>query len=59
MFSTLGIVSFTLAFTSVLAVNVGGFEDGGLTLVSAMMVSHGVVSVLDNTLAYSLDVPWQ
>jgi len=59
MFSTLGIVSFTLAFTSVLAVNVGGFEDGGLTLVSAIMVSHGLVPLVLSVKQHPPDVPWQ
>lgn len=39
MLSSFGALVLSTAFTSVLAVTVGGFDDGGNTLVSAMMVS--------------------
>ena len=39
MLSVLGTLSFTSALASVLAATVGGFDNGGSTLVSAMMVS--------------------
>ncbi len=41
MFSVLGTLSLISALTLVFAANVGGYEDGGNTLVSAMMVSCG------------------
>jgi len=44
MFSSFGALVLATAFTSVLAATAGGFEDGGDTLVSAMMVSRGSVS---------------
>jgi len=41
MFSSLGALVFAKAFITTLATTTGGFEDGGDTLVSAMMVSRG------------------
>jgi hypothetical protein len=47
MFAILGALLFSTAFSSVLAATVGGFDDGGNTRVSAMMVrpaSHSPLS---------------
>jgi len=58
MFSVLGTLSFTSALASVFAATVGGFDDGGSTLVSAMMVSREATYTLHSiSLAPFLDVP--
>jgi hypothetical protein len=41
MFAILGALLFSTAFSSVLAATVGGFDDGGNTRVSAMMMFLG------------------
>lgn len=50
MLSSFRALILTTAFSSVLAVTVGGFDDGGTTLVSAMMVSRGLEFPLSSTL---------
>lgn len=48
MLSSFGALVLASTFTSVFAVTVGGFDDGGSTLVSAMMVGRGSHYLVSN-----------
>lgn len=55
MLSSLGAIVLTTAFASVLAATSGGFENGGDTLVSAMMVSRGLELSVSSVLEINND----